>query len=282
MWVRLQANYNPSQAMERVDEIQVERLRPESPAAEPVATVNRSSAPRRGRIPIPSGDKGDISGGGPELWSKGWSHGQFRAEPWSIAPRQPVSGSSSLSPNPDPKFQTGRSTPGYSGRLSRFRNRFGTFTGGFRESGASGPKVADLLPAGGNPVSAATSHGHFGSEPWSISDSNGHFADSDGRFPRNGHSESAPEAEDSYCHAVEASLVTHRCQCGQRAPVRRLQATASARSKVARSLTFRRWQHAKWIRSRDSSSGWVSARERAWVMSSGSTGQISITVRYTS
>ena len=38
MWVRLQANYNPSQAMERVDEIQVERLRPESPAAEPVST----------------------------------------------------------------------------------------------------------------------------------------------------------------------------------------------------------------------------------------------------
>ena len=52
--------------------------------------------------------------------------------------------------------------------MSRFRNRFGTFTGGFRESGASGPKVADLLPAGGNPVPAATSHGHFGSEPWSI------------------------------------------------------------------------------------------------------------------
>ena len=36
MWVRLQANYNLSRAMERVDEIQVERLWPESPAAEPV------------------------------------------------------------------------------------------------------------------------------------------------------------------------------------------------------------------------------------------------------
>ena len=96
------------------------------------------------------------------------SHGRFRTEPWSIPPPQPVSGSSSLSPNPGPKFQAGRSTPDYSGRMSRFRNRFGTFTGGFPESGASGPKVADLLPAGGNPVPAATSHGHFGSEPWSI------------------------------------------------------------------------------------------------------------------
>ena len=64
MWVRLQANYNLSQAMERVDEIQVERLWPESPAG---FHGNRSSAPRRGRIPIPSGDKGDISGAGPEL-----------------------------------------------------------------------------------------------------------------------------------------------------------------------------------------------------------------------
>lgn len=36
MWVRLQANYNLSRAMEREDEIQVERLWPESPAAEPV------------------------------------------------------------------------------------------------------------------------------------------------------------------------------------------------------------------------------------------------------
>ncbi len=36
MWVRLQANYNLSRAMERADEIQVERLWPESPAAEPV------------------------------------------------------------------------------------------------------------------------------------------------------------------------------------------------------------------------------------------------------
>ena len=36
IWVRLQANYNLSRAMERVDEIQVERLWPESPAAEPV------------------------------------------------------------------------------------------------------------------------------------------------------------------------------------------------------------------------------------------------------
>ena len=37
MWVRLQANYNLSRAMERVDEIQVERLWPESPAAERVS-----------------------------------------------------------------------------------------------------------------------------------------------------------------------------------------------------------------------------------------------------
>ena len=36
MWVRLQANYNLARAMERVDEIQVERVWPESPAAEPV------------------------------------------------------------------------------------------------------------------------------------------------------------------------------------------------------------------------------------------------------
>ena len=36
MWVRLQANYNLSQAMERVDEIQVERLWPESPTGESV------------------------------------------------------------------------------------------------------------------------------------------------------------------------------------------------------------------------------------------------------
>lgn len=36
MWVRLQANYNLSRAMERADEIQVERLWPEAPAAEPV------------------------------------------------------------------------------------------------------------------------------------------------------------------------------------------------------------------------------------------------------
>lgn len=36
MWVRLQANYNLSRAMERADEIQVERVWPESPAAEPV------------------------------------------------------------------------------------------------------------------------------------------------------------------------------------------------------------------------------------------------------
>ena len=36
MWVRLQANYNLSRAMERADEIQVERLWPESPAAAPV------------------------------------------------------------------------------------------------------------------------------------------------------------------------------------------------------------------------------------------------------
>ena len=38
MWVRLQANYNLSQAMERVDEIQVERLWPGSPTAESVPT----------------------------------------------------------------------------------------------------------------------------------------------------------------------------------------------------------------------------------------------------
>ena len=36
MWVRLQANYNLSRAMERADEIQVERVWPEAPAAEPV------------------------------------------------------------------------------------------------------------------------------------------------------------------------------------------------------------------------------------------------------
>ena len=36
MWVRLQANYNLSRAMERVDEIEVERVWPESPAGEPV------------------------------------------------------------------------------------------------------------------------------------------------------------------------------------------------------------------------------------------------------
>ena len=36
MWVRLQANHNLSRAMERADEIQVERLWPEAPAAEPV------------------------------------------------------------------------------------------------------------------------------------------------------------------------------------------------------------------------------------------------------
>ena len=36
MWVRLQANYNLSRAMERVDEIQVERVWPESSVAEPV------------------------------------------------------------------------------------------------------------------------------------------------------------------------------------------------------------------------------------------------------
>lgn len=36
MWVRLQANYNLSRAMERVDEIRVERVWPEAPAAEPV------------------------------------------------------------------------------------------------------------------------------------------------------------------------------------------------------------------------------------------------------
>ncbi|MCY3744729.1 MAG: HigA family addiction module antitoxin [Acidobacteria bacterium] len=36
MWVRLQANYNLSRAMERADEIEVERVWPESPAAEPV------------------------------------------------------------------------------------------------------------------------------------------------------------------------------------------------------------------------------------------------------
>ncbi len=35
MWVRLQANYNPAQAMERADEIEVERLWPDSAAAEP-------------------------------------------------------------------------------------------------------------------------------------------------------------------------------------------------------------------------------------------------------
>ena len=35
MWVRLQANYNLSRAMQRADEIQVERLWPEA-AAEPV------------------------------------------------------------------------------------------------------------------------------------------------------------------------------------------------------------------------------------------------------
>ena len=33
MWVRLQANYNLSRAMEHADEIQVERVWPESPAA---------------------------------------------------------------------------------------------------------------------------------------------------------------------------------------------------------------------------------------------------------
>ena len=36
MWVRLQANYNLAQAMERADEIQVERAWPESPGADPV------------------------------------------------------------------------------------------------------------------------------------------------------------------------------------------------------------------------------------------------------
>lgn len=36
MWVRLQANYNLAQAMERVDEIQVERAGPESPPPDPV------------------------------------------------------------------------------------------------------------------------------------------------------------------------------------------------------------------------------------------------------
>ena len=38
MWVRLQANYNLSRAMQRVDEIQVERLWPGSPTAESVPT----------------------------------------------------------------------------------------------------------------------------------------------------------------------------------------------------------------------------------------------------
>ena len=36
MWVRLQANYDLSRAMQRADEIEVERPWPESPAAEPV------------------------------------------------------------------------------------------------------------------------------------------------------------------------------------------------------------------------------------------------------
>ncbi len=36
IWVRLQANYDLSQAMERVDEIQVERLWPESSTADSV------------------------------------------------------------------------------------------------------------------------------------------------------------------------------------------------------------------------------------------------------
>ena len=35
MWARLQANYNLSRAMERVDEIEVERLWPEPPTTEP-------------------------------------------------------------------------------------------------------------------------------------------------------------------------------------------------------------------------------------------------------
>ena len=35
MWVRLQANYNLSQAMERVDEIRVERVWPAPPTVEP-------------------------------------------------------------------------------------------------------------------------------------------------------------------------------------------------------------------------------------------------------
>ena len=37
MWVHLQANYNLSRAMERVDEIRVECLWPESPESEPVS-----------------------------------------------------------------------------------------------------------------------------------------------------------------------------------------------------------------------------------------------------
>ena len=36
MWVRLQANYNLAKAMERADQIQVERAWPEAPTADPV------------------------------------------------------------------------------------------------------------------------------------------------------------------------------------------------------------------------------------------------------
>ena len=55
MWVRLQANYNLSQAMERVDEIQVERLWPESPAAEPVSAVTAPLRLAGGESRFPAG-----------------------------------------------------------------------------------------------------------------------------------------------------------------------------------------------------------------------------------
>ena len=85
MWVRLQANYSLSRAMQRVDEIQVERLWPESPAAEPVSAVTAPLRLAGGESRFPAGMRATFLGAAPNsgqtdgaMVNSGLSHGQFR------------------------------------------------------------------------------------------------------------------------------------------------------------------------------------------------------------
>ena len=82
--MRLQANYNLSQAMQRVDEIQVERLWPESPAAEPVSAVTAPLRLAGGESRFPAGMRATFLGAAPNsgqtdgaMVNSGRSHGQF-------------------------------------------------------------------------------------------------------------------------------------------------------------------------------------------------------------